>query len=137
MLERQHFAQDLASGHWTMTELCIRSGISRPTGHKWRERHPADGLAGLAEHSRAPRVSPHAVAPDVVALILADLRTHGWGARKILARLLAGDPSRAWPARSTIDDILRRHGCVQPRRRRTRWQHPGVVPPVTQAPHDL
>lgn len=137
MLERHHFAQDLASGHWTMTELCARYGISRPTGYKWRERYLADGPAGLAEHSRAPRACPHAVAPDVVALILAESRTHGWGARKILARLEARDPARAWPARSTIDDILRRHGCVQPRRRRTRWQHPGVVPPHTFAPNDL
>ena len=137
MLERHHFAQDLATGHWTMTELCIRYGISRPTGYKWRDRYLTDGPAGLTEHSRAPRTSPLAVAPDVVELILADSRTHGWGARKILARLQRRDPARAWPARSTIDDILRRHGCVQPRRRRTRWQHPGVVPPVTQAPNDL
>jgi hypothetical protein len=24
VLERHHFAQDLASGQWTMTELCVR-----------------------------------------------------------------------------------------------------------------
>jgi len=38
MFERHHFAQDLASGQWTMTELCTRYGISRNTGYKWRER---------------------------------------------------------------------------------------------------
>ena len=37
MFER-HVAQDLASGQWTMTELCTRYGISRNTGYKWRER---------------------------------------------------------------------------------------------------
>ncbi len=35
MLERHHFVQDLKSGHWTMTELCLRYGISRITGYKW------------------------------------------------------------------------------------------------------
>ena len=32
MFERLHFFQDLASGQWTMTELCTRYGISRNTG---------------------------------------------------------------------------------------------------------
>jgi hypothetical protein len=27
MFERHHFAQDLASGQWTMSELCARYGI--------------------------------------------------------------------------------------------------------------
>lgn len=35
VLERQHFVQDLESGHWTMRELCLRYGISRITGYKW------------------------------------------------------------------------------------------------------
>jgi hypothetical protein len=39
MLERHHFVQDLESGHWTMTELCVRYGIRR------------SGLAKLAEAS--------------------------------------------------------------------------------------
>lgn len=38
IFERHHFAQDLASGLWTMTELCTRYGISRNTGYTWRER---------------------------------------------------------------------------------------------------
>ena len=44
MFERHHFAQDLASGQWTMTELCVRYGISRNTGYKWRERFLALGV---------------------------------------------------------------------------------------------
>src|SRR3972149_907117 len=38
VLERHHFAQDLESGHWTMTELCLRYGISRNIGYKWLRR---------------------------------------------------------------------------------------------------
>ena len=53
MFERHHFAQDFASGQWTMTELCSRYGISRNTGYKWRERFLALGVRGLEEQSRA------------------------------------------------------------------------------------
>lgn len=49
MFERLHFAQDLATGQWTMTELCTRYGISRNTGYKWRERLLALGLRGLED----------------------------------------------------------------------------------------
>ena len=37
-------------------------------------------------------------------------------------------PSIVWPARSTVDEILVRNGLVQPRRRRTRWDHPRQRP---------
>ena len=30
--ERLAFVHDLTSGHWSMTELCERYGVSRPTG---------------------------------------------------------------------------------------------------------
>ena len=44
--ERLAFVHDLESGHWSMTELCERYGVSRPTGYKWLERHQADGAWG-------------------------------------------------------------------------------------------
>ena len=46
VLERHHFAQDLASGAWTMTELCVRYGISRNTGYKWLDRYAQEGPPG-------------------------------------------------------------------------------------------
>jgi hypothetical protein len=36
--ERLTFVQGLASGHWSMTELCERYGITRPTSYKWAAR---------------------------------------------------------------------------------------------------
>ena len=32
--ERARFVRDCESGHWSMTELCERYGVSRPTGYK-------------------------------------------------------------------------------------------------------
>ena len=137
VLERHHFAQDYASGHWRMAELCLRYGISRNTGYKWLERYRQSGPSGLHDHSRAPRSCPHQTPDAVVQLILAEHAVCGWGARKILKRLKGQDPRRDWPARSTIADILARHGCVQPRRRRRQWKHPGVAPLTTTAPNQV
>ncbi len=137
MFERHHFAQDLASGLWTMTELCSRYGISRNTGYKWRERFLSLGVPGLAEQSRAPRSSPNETAAETIALILAEHTRYGWGARKILKRLQTMDPTVEWPARSTIFDILARNDCVRRRRSRTHWKHPGAAPLKTTAPNQV
>ena len=137
MLERHHFVHDLESGHWTITELCVRYGISRNTGYKWLHRYRQSGARGLHDHSRAPRSCPHQTPDDVVQLILAEHARFGWGARKVLKRLQTRDPKRAWPARSTIFDILARHGRVHPRRRRRQWKHPGAAPFNTTAPNQI
>ena len=86
VLERQHFVHDLDSGHWTMTELCLRYGISRNTGYKWLQRFRQSGARGLHDHSRAPRSCPHQTPDVVVQLILAEHARFGWDARKILKK---------------------------------------------------
>ncbi|MFB3111903.1 MAG: integrase core domain-containing protein [Gemmatimonadales bacterium] len=137
VLERQHFVQDLDSGHWTMTELCVRYGISRNTGYKWLDRYRQSGTSGLHDHSRAPRSCPHQTPDELVKLILEEHTRYHWGARKILKRLRTKYPDRSWPARSTIFDILLRHGRVQHRRRRRHWKHPGAAPVNTTAPNQI
>ena len=57
--ERLAFVHDLESGHWSMTELCERYGVSRPTGYKWLARHQGGGGAALRDRSRAPQTCPH------------------------------------------------------------------------------
>jgi putative transposase len=46
-------------------------------------------------------------------------------------------PKIAWPARSTINDILDRHGLLQKQRRRQPWGHPGRMAIATTAPNDV
>lgn len=137
VLERHHFAHDFESGHWTMTELCQRYGISRTAGYKWIDRFAQEGVPGLREHSRAPRSCPHQTPDHLVRLILEENERYGWGARKILKRLHKQHPEFLWPARSTIFDILERHGRVRPRHARRRWKHPGAVPFNTTAPNQI
>ena len=137
VLERRHFIQDVRSGHWTMSELCLRYGVSRVTGYKWFDRYQQGGEAFLLDQSRAPRTSPRATAPELVKLILEESDRYGWGARKVRKRLDSRYPRKPWPARSTIGDILQRNGRVRSRRRRTRWKHPGAAPFTTTAPNQV
>lgn len=137
MLERRHFIQDVRSGHWNMSELCLRYGVSRVTGYKWLDRYEQGGEAFLLDQSRAPRTSPGATAPELVKLILEESDRYGWGARKVRKRLLGRHPRKPWPARSTIGDILQRNGRVRSRRSRTRWKHPGAAPFTTTAANQV
>ena len=42
----------------TFGVLCQEFEVSRPTGYLWLRRYQEQGLAGIAERSRRPHVSP-------------------------------------------------------------------------------
>jgi transposase InsO family protein len=69
--------------------------------------------------------------------VVEERRRFGFGAKKILRRLRDADPDAAWPARSTIDEILRRAGLVQPRRRRRTFKPPFAHRYEATAPGEL
>lgn len=133
--QRQHFVEAWRSGHWSMSELCDRFQISRPTGYKWRHRAEA-GLA-LTDGSRAPHHCPHRMPAEVAALLIAARRQYGWGATKLLTILAARHPALAWPARSTANDLFARVHLLARRRRRRAWRHPGAPPLATTAPNQV
>ena len=135
--ERLAFVHDLESGHWSMTELCERYGVSRPTGYTWLERHQAGGGVGLTDRSRAPQRCPHRTSDAHEGLIIAARLEYGWGAKKLLRVLRTRHPSRAWPARSTVNAILERRGLLRKHRRRHKWAHPGAAPVATQRPNQI
>ncbi len=135
--ERRRFIEDHESGQWTMTELCERYGISRKTGYARLERVRVEGAAGLEDRSRAPRGCPHRKAEQLEELIVAERRSVHWGARKLLRVLSQRHPKLAWPARSTISDILKRNGLVKPRRGRRKWEHPGAPKAEASEPNAL
>jgi putative transposase len=137
LMERARFVRELASGEWTMSELCEHHGVSRPTGYKWARRYEADGDDGLRELSRAPRDCPHRTSVETEKLIVLLKETHGWGARKLHRLLRKQLASSELPCRSTVFDILKRNGLVKSRRRRRKWQHPGAAPLHTEAPNEV
>lgn len=139
MDERQKFVHAALSDRFKMSELCARFGVSRRVGYKWLARFESEGRPGLADRSRAPHRCPHALAPELVELLVAERTAHPfWGARKLLTVLAARHRKiPTWPAPSTVADLLARRGLVKRRRRRRKPVHPGVVRPDTAAPNDL
>lgn len=135
--ERRRFVEEFASGRWSMTELCERYGISRPTGYKWAARFAAANGDGLVERSRAPHHCPHGLSAGVEAEILAARKKYGWGATKLLGVLQARYPDRLWPARSTCNALLARHQLLRRHRRRPRWTHPGAAALDTDRPNQV
>lgn len=122
----------------SMTALCEEYEVSRKTGYKWLNRFQAEGPAGLAERSRAPRVVPWAVTQAQAEAMMSLRRQHpSWGPKKLRAKLLARAPEQHWPALSTIGDLLQREGLSQRRKRRRRaTPTPSGVPPIV-TPNDV
>src|SRR5436190_16939319 len=118
MDQRIAFVADWLRDEWTMTELAKRYGISRKTCYQWVDRYEADPEHGLAERSRAPKTHGRAMGADTREAVLALRRGFPhWGPKKLRAVLLEREPRHAWPAASTMGDLLRRAGVSRPRRR--------------------
>ena len=136
MDQRTQFIADHLRETQTITELCDRYGVSRKTGYKWIARYRRLGPAGLEEHSRRPHRAPNQAADEIVAAILEARQRHpGWGGKKLRALLQRRHPRWTLPGRSTVCDILRRHGLVPTRRSRRRIGHPGKPTTIMGAPN--
>ena len=137
-MERRKFVQAALRREVSMIELCQRFGISRKTGYKMLARHSESGLAGLKDSSRAPKSHPNQTPPEAEAAILRVRKAHPtWGSKKILWTLDRERPDEVWPARSTVDEILKRAGLVEPRGRRVRRQPSGPPKIEAAAPNDV
>lgn len=100
------------------------------TGYKWLHRAEQSGLDFLQELWRRPHSCPHATPTDLIGRLLTARRHHPTREpRKLLALLRRqdrrGDQAQAWPARSTVAELLRRNGLTPPRRRRVKRSYPG------------
>ncbi len=119
--ERMRFVVDWERGEDSMAELCRRYGVSRKTGYKWLQRYREQGLAGLQDQPCAPRSHPNQTPAAIEQQILAAKAAHPkWGPLTLQGWLEKQHPSVAWPARSTIGNLLQRHGLTVPRKRRPR-----------------
>jgi transposase InsO family protein len=86
---------------WSLAEAAEAAEVSERTAAKWVRRYRAEGEAGLADRSSAPKLVPHRTPEDRVAAIAALRRLRFSGPR--LAELLA------MPL-STVSAILTRIG---------------------------
>jgi transposase InsO family protein len=86
---------------WTTAEVATAQGVDERTVRKWRRRHAAEGIAGLADRSSRPHHSPGRLAREAEDEIEA-LRRQRLSGPAIARRL--GRPV------STVGVVLRRRG---------------------------
>jgi transposase InsO family protein len=138
MDQRTQFIADYLRETLSISELCEYYAVSRKTGYKWIDRYLRHGPAGLEELSRRPRQCPRQTPEPVVDAILNARRRHpSWGGKKLLTIVRKRHPDWPWPHRSTIYDILNRHGLVARKRARRPIGHPGKPNSVIDAPNQV
>jgi transposase len=100
--------------------VAAQFGVSRQTLHTWLTRYAQHGLAGLLDRTHRPPSCPHQASAEVESRVCELRREHPrWGPRRIAHELATGiADSSALPGKSTVHRILRRHGLIEPGRRR-------------------
>jgi transposase InsO family protein len=136
MSERLRMLSDYDTGAFSVTQLCSQYGVSRPTFYLWLERRADGGSSWFADRSHAP-LAPQRTSPTIAAEVIAVRRRfEHFGPKKVLAWLQREQPNVAWPAASTIGDILAREGLVERSPRRRRPVRQGAIVSSAQAAND-
>ena len=139
MDEKILFIADHLRAPGNFRQLCGRYGISRKTGYKWVERYQAEGIDGLEERSRRP----HAVVgeiPYAIRKAVVDLRRQGrdpLGPKKLQVLLSRRFPSQPNLSKTSIYNVLKREGMLEPKRRRRRVQPSPHRLATATAPNEL
>jgi len=95
--------------------------VSRDAFYAWRARRASGDLDWFSDRSHATQSCPHRTgAAEEARIVALRRRFPHLGPRKLLAVLATREPATDWPAASTIGDILKRAGLVEPARRRRR-----------------
>lgn len=121
MEERVRMMLEYDTGNWSVSQLCERYGVCRDTFYEWRKRRNSAAPEWFVDRSHAPAHCPHRTDSELAeAIISMRRRFPHLGPRKLLAVLARRLPEKRWPAASTIGDILKKAGLVEPVRRRRR-----------------
>jgi transposase InsO family protein len=119
MEEKLRFVFEYERDEQTMTELCQSFGIARETGYVWLRRYQQSGVLGLAELNRSATRHPNQTPAEIEQRVLELRQAHmRWGPRKLKRVLERDESGRAWPAASTIGELLKREGLVVARKKR-------------------
>jgi len=120
MDERVFFINEYRSGAWTVTDLCQEFQISRTLGYRYINRFELHGMHGLLDLPSTPHSSPKKTPKPIENAILKLRSKHPWyGPEKLQTKLSERYPDIHWPALSTVNLILKRHGMI-PKRHRIR-----------------
>lgn len=126
-LQKNRFIAEWLDQELTITALCERYNISRPTAYSLIKRYQEEGEAAFIERSHCRETHPNQTSDQLVQILLETKQRHlDWGPLTIQAWLKKNKPNFLWPAVSTIGDIFNRHGLVKKRQKRKR------VPPHSE-----
>ena len=127
--------KEFDTGPFTISELCRRYGISRGRFYVWKMRRDSGRARWFVDLSHAVGHCPLATAADLTGRIVTTRQPFPHcGPKKIRAWLSNRAPGETWPVASTIADILKREGLVEPRRRQRRPLAQGeIVAPAVAA----
>jgi transposase InsO family protein len=118
MEQRIALMMDYATGAYSVSELCRRYEVSRQTFYEWKARRHGGGERWFEDRSRAVTQCPHATEAWICeAVIELRLQFPHYGPKKLKAELEREPPpegTSSWPAASTIGDILKRAGLIEP-----------------------
>ena len=114
MSQREEFVALAQSEGVNMSELCLRSGISRKTGYKWLRRYLEGGEQSLDDLPKRPRHSPNRTGAEMEQLVVDLRREHPTKGGHVLARMLKDRGHNSVPTKSTVTAILRRHRLIEP-----------------------
>jgi transposase InsO family protein len=139
--ERIALKREFETGVFSVSELCRRHGISRATFYVWQRRWESGEARWFEDRSHATACCPHATQGRITERILAVRRRFPhFGPKKIKAWLETESRRKgegtAWPAASTIGDLLKRAGLVEPQRQRRRAIAQGEVVAPAHAPNE-
>ena len=136
--EKIAFIGDYLEGFFDFSELCDRFQISRQVGYTFVEKFLTKGIDCVNLQSRRPHSCPHKTAADVEEGLIIFRKKHPhWGAKKIAEIYHRANPDITLPARSTICDIIKRHGLISKKRRRPPLTHPGRPMTIPRGPNEL
>ena len=117
--ERESFCQAILDGKLSMAHACRQYKISRPTGYDWLARYRKEGVPGLNNQDLGRLTQSQKTSIEKEDLILLmKYEFSKWGPKKIYTTLNKRYPDIDWPQTTTIHNILKKNGLVQPRRLR-------------------
>lgn len=119
--QRLQVVQAYLQDQSTMTDICLKYGISRKTGYKWYHRFLKQGEEGLKDLPKAPHTS-NQYYTDAQIKIAIDykLKHRTWGPKKILIKLKEKYPNEDWPCPTRLYEIYKEYHLVTSRRIRNR-----------------
>ena len=109
-MKREEFVKECLSKQKSKSALCLKYGISRPTGDKWIKRY----LSGesMSDKSKAPFNTPSKISSEMEDKIVAQRTMEpAVGAIKI-ERMLKNQGYKNVPCYSTINAVLKRNNLI-------------------------